>query len=131
MTTPTANTTPIYVAAPRSPGVKLTTGSSTYTGASATQLYVAGSDGGRVERIRAMPVANGSASKLLVYRRQGSAGAFHLLHDWPLGSTTLSDTGTAGNVDIPLGLNLSAGDEIWVQLTVAASWDVTLFGGNF
>ena len=122
-----ANTQPIYVKAPRLEQKKLTTGSATYDGSNATQLFVAGADGSRIDRIRAMPAATAVANKLLI--KEGSV--FTLLQDWPLGAVTVANTTTSGNADIPLGLNIPALAEVWVQLTVNGSWDVTIFGGDF
>lgn len=124
-----ANTAPIYVKAPRIDQVKLTTGSVTYDGSDATQLFVSGLDGSRLDRIRAMPVATTAASKLLVYIKEGAV--FTLLQDWPLPLVVVANTTTANVADIPLGLNVPSGAEVWVQLTVGASWDITLFGGDF
>jgi hypothetical protein len=114
---------------------------------SAIVIFTAGTDGSRVDEIKARPLGTNATTVLRLFINNGSdpevAANNTLLHEVTIAETTLSEVGaladyvvtvTLGNADpicpIP---HLPAGYKITATLgtAVAAGIQVTVFGGDY
>lgn len=136
-----ANTSPIAINVLNNAFLKMTTQAGTQTsrdgtGATATG-WAAGANGGRVMLIRAMPLGTNVASALIIYLNNGStlgtATNNTLINEVQLLATTASNTTGQTPVDTVIDRGVPTLWTVAVQLgvTVAAGWQITVFGGNY
>jgi len=135
----TANTAPIYsVSANISwATAALVTAVTAVTGVGATNVFTAGSNGSRVEKIRFRALGTNVATVARVFINNGSTLATAtnniLWEEITLPATTLSQTTQLLNQEIYLGFALPAGYTLAVTIgtTVAAGYAVSVIGGNY
>jgi hypothetical protein len=108
-----------------------TTGNTTKTGVSATNLLTAGANGSKVDSVSALPLGTNVPSVLRVFYNTGAAK--FLLAEASLPETMLTEIAQQNPVVIQLNLMLPSGHSIEATIgtTVAAGWQVTCRGGDY
>lgn len=145
------NTTPIFPHVPVVTGATLTAANTTkdLTSGSISLIYTAGSNGSRVDRIRARARGTNVATVLRIFLNNGGATGTAsnnlLLAEVSLPATTNSETAAVSGAtqEIPnantvpdttgFPLAIPAGYRLYATIgtAVAAGWDVIAMGGDY
>lgn len=133
-----ANTTPIFPITPKVEWGTLTTANNVYdgTGAVAT-LFTAGTNGGKVDYIKARAKGTNVATVVRLFINNGSdttvASNNSLFMERALSATSASPTAETADWVIPCNVTLPAGYKITAVLgtTVASGWQFTSVGGDY
>lgn len=144
-----ANTTPIFPLTPKVSWNKVLTADATAsknhdgTSSGAVLLFTAGTNGARVDKIKALALGTNVATCLRIFANNGSdptvANNNTLIKEFTVAANTISET-AAGvenewNADStnPLDITLPAGYRLYavVGTTIAAGLQVTAFGGDY
>lgn len=133
-----ANTTPIFPITPKVSWGTLTTANNVYdgTGTVAT-LFTAGTNGGKVDYIKARAKGTNVATVVRFFINNGSdqtvATNNSLFMERALAATSASATTETADWVIPCNVTLPAGYKITAVLgtTVASGWQFTSVGGDY
>lgn len=134
-----ANTNPIFSAAPRSPIGTVLTAANTATDGTGTvaTLITAGANGSFVSHIRIRPVGSNVISVLRLFINNGSTNTTAtnnaLIDEIALPATTISQVAQQADYRIPCNFGLEPGFKLLATLgtAVAAGWAATAFGGDY
>jgi hypothetical protein len=136
-----ANINPIFVKEARLESVRLTSANTARDGSGVVEtLFTAGPDGSRVDSINSIvsgATGLSSLNQVRVFIRKNNTLPWRLLQEIAVASLTSSNTasGAFNSVVFAGGLNLPAGSEIGVIMTVAANAqdqiDVHARGGDY
>lgn len=135
-----ANTAPIALLVPLTGFATLTAAqvATDGTGGNVATLLTIGGNGGRLDRIRLVPLGTNIATKAYVFLNNGASQAVAtnnaLLLDLALLASTASDVNQIGApLDLVLGFVLPPGTVVLVSLAtaVAAGWKILAFGGSY
>lgn len=117
----------------------MTTATGDYTGVSGNHVtaWLAGSNGGFIQRLRLKAIGTNTASVARVYINNGSTPgtpANNIFYgEITLPATTAINTAATVDVDYPMNFALPSGFKVLVGLgtTVAAGWTVAGVGGQY
>lgn len=133
-----ANTTPIFPITPKVEWGALTTANNVYDGTgTVVTLFTAGTNGGKVDYIKARAKGTNVATVLRIFINNGSdptvATNNSLFMERALAATTASATSETADWVIPANVTLPAGYKLTAVLgtTVASGWQFTSVGGDF
>lgn len=133
-----ANTAPIYSIVPKTGMGPIATANTAKDGTGTVVLiFTAGANGGRVDKVIAMPKGTNIASVLRLFMNNGSdptsAGNNTMIAQATLPATTNSEVAALAAVEIPLDLPLPAAYRIYatVGTTVAAGFALAALGGDY
>lgn len=134
-----ANTNPIFPLTPKVYwATALTTANTAKDGTGTVgTVYTAGSNGARVDYLKARALGTNTATVLRVFVNNGSdnssAANNSLVLEQTIAATTLSEVAALADNLIQLDMSLPAGYKINVAIgtTVAAGLQVTGFGGDY
>lgn len=134
-----ANKAPIFVDTPNVKiGTTLTTANTAKDGTGTVVLaFEAGADGAYCDVIRLKPLGTNVQSVVRAFVNNGSdpttATNNALCWEQTLPATTLSETGSLAEIEIPIGKMLPAGYRIYLAIgtTVSAGWIPVGFGGDY
>lgn len=133
-----ANTTPIFPITPKVEWGTLTTANNVYDGTgTVVTLFTAGTNGGKVDYIKARAKGTNVATVLRLFINNGSdttvAGNNSLFMERALAATSASVTAETADWVIPCNVTLPAGYKITAVLgtTVASGWQLTSVGGDY
>lgn len=134
-----ANTTPIFVATPRSSFVSTGVNANTAldgTGTVAT-AFTAGANGSKIEQINLVNLGTAVATVVRIFINNGATNATaannSLLYEVPIIANTLSQTAASSFVTLPTNIILPSGYKINVTTgtAIAAGIQVTCQGGDY
>jgi hypothetical protein len=152
MTVPTANTAPIWSAAPTTGTVAIgqasTNVNTSAPGAIGTNCFLAfstGTDGAFIQKVRftfssTTSAINSVATKLQIYLSTVSSGSptaaeATLLIDVQAAAQTLNTTTAPYIIEVPLNVGIQASRHILVAQSIAqsanANWNAMVFAGNY
>jgi len=134
-----ANTSPIFPLTPVTTWGALTAANTAVNGTgTVATLFTAGTDGGRVDYIKARALGTNVTSVVRVFINNGSANSTStnnsLIAEAVLPATTASNSTEIGaDVVIPLNISIPNGFKINVCIgtAVSAGWQFTAVGGNY
>lgn len=145
-----ANTTPIFPLTPKVSWGKVTTANTNYDGTGTAGqkavVFTAGSNGARIDQIRARALGTNITTALRIFVNNGSddtvATNNTLVHEATVSATTASQvaaladnllTVTVGADTVPAVLYLPAGYKIIASVgtTITAGLQVTAYGGDY
>lgn len=141
-------TTPQFPATPKvSWGTVITANTAKDGTGTVVTVFTAGANGARIDQIKVRAKGTNIATVLRFFVNNGSTNATPannvLVHETTLAATTLSEVAALADIDVLIPKDegrvavpipfLPAGHKINVTLgtTVAAGYDVTVFGGDF
>ena len=134
-----ASVNPIFALTPKIGFVTLTAANTATDGTGTVgTLYTAGGNGGRVDRVRFIPLGTNIATKAYLFLNNGASQAVaannSLILDLPLPGTTASNTALIGTPFLSVfNRALKAGHIINATLAtaVATGWKITAYAGDF
>jgi hypothetical protein len=139
-----ANTIPIYSKGGRLSWVSITTAVAALTGVGATLFFTAGTDGSRVERVRARHLGTNVATVLRIFLNNGSdpatASNNALIAEKTIAANTLSQAAESVLHEFPtvtdptaFPMVLPAGYRLYctVGTTIASGLEVTAVAGDY
>lgn len=128
---------PQFALTPRAEWTSLTAADTTKTGATLTPIATIGTAGGRLKRLRLVPIGTNVQTVLRVFLNNGSTPATPannmLLFEITLPATTLSETNANVPVIVPLPEEIPPSYKLMVCLAtaVAAGWQIGAFWDDF
>lgn len=143
------NTSPIFPLVPEvtwvsgaaanvaTPGVTANTTKDLTSGTIYGPILTAGTNGTRLDFIKARPLGTNVATVVRVWINNGSATGTaannSLFLERTLSATTVSETGEQPDIMLPLGISLPAGYRIYATFgtAVAAGFHLTAVGGDY
>ena len=127
-----ANVDPIFVLTPKSPGVRVSSGSTALDGSAGSTLYTAGSNGAFFKGIKAIAEVTTTAGWIAIFKQDAGAGNVELLKVLRVDAFTVGATVMPweGSWFPPEGIVLSAGSVIKVTTRNSEAIAVHLMGGG-
>ena len=133
-----ANISPIFTNVPNSGWGTIDTANTAKDGTgTVVEIFTAGSNGSKVERIIAETLGTNVASVLRVFLNNGGANSVPanntLIRQISLPSTTISEVAGQITIMVPLDIVIEAGYKLNITIgtTVAAGWQVSALGGDY
>ncbi len=126
------NVDPIFVATPRSPGVRLSSGSTALDGSAGSTLFTAGANGAFFKGVKAIAEVTTTAGWVAIFKQDAASGNVELLKVIKVDAFTVGATimPWEGGWFPPEGIALSAGTIIKAIARNSEAIAVHLMGGG-